>query len=188
MESNSTAPEAEAIVTPEEFDPWAIENLRISQANLNARAAETKLTNVPVRRPSKHEFILKEERETYIVFPYVVQQLPTNVQSLLEPHTLYLAINRQEVVFIWPIRHVDPARTNRWLSSAHEAAAAAEDNWIRVSSNQSLGSYEQSIAETNYGDPQWPVQPINQILKVAFGDKAINSPDHKLILHFRGKE
>jgi len=200
MISNLDTEVAPSSAPTPEVDPWDIRNIRIDMSNLNTRAATTKLAKVPVRKPSKHEFIrthrefrldaymirLKEEREDYLVFPHVVPQLDSRVHSLLEPHTLYLCINKQKVIFVWPVKNVDDERPNDWLSSAHEAAEIAQDKWTRVTSNLGLGSYETTTANAEYGEPDWLGKQFGEFLKIAFKDNAIQSPDHKLILQLMG--
>ena len=73
------------------------------------------LNTVPVRKPNSQDFIrvhsgetyrlplavieLKDDREIYLVPPPVATQLPGECIMV----TLYLAINRQGVLFLWPL-------------------------------------------------------------------------------------
>jgi hypothetical protein len=58
-----------------------------------------------------------------------------------EPFSLYTAINRQGVVFLWPVRLPAPdGKINEWHRSLREAAETAVGKWSRVRANMSLGA------------------------------------------------
>src|SRR6266481_9109402 len=60
-----------------------------------------------------------------------------------------------------------------------EAAEKAMGKWIRVVANMSLGAYEISEATADLPDPVWPADlTFAEILKVAFRDRYVDSPDH----------
>ena len=138
-------------VSPDPFDP---ESLRLSQDFAQLADVKPILATVPVRKPGRQDYVrinvdpdyqlttailqLKEEREDYIVAPDVRQEL----FGELVPVTLYTAINRQGVVFLWPCRIPDETgRANSWHESALEAAELARDSWVRISADMSLGAY-----------------------------------------------
>ena len=95
------------------FDPSA---LRLSQNFSEATGVKKLVTTIPVRKPNKQDFIrvhqdpafrletaileLKEERESYLVSPNLWPEL----SGELTPKVLFTAINRQKVLFLWPIR------------------------------------------------------------------------------------
>ena len=136
---------------PDPFDPAA---LRISQ-DFAARAnVKPILATVPVRKPSRQDFVrihpsedyqlttalleLKDEREIYLISPDLWQEL---VGELL-PVSIFTAINRQGVVFLWPCRLPDETgRSNPWHESALEAAGLAKTKWTRIAADMSLGAY-----------------------------------------------
>jgi hypothetical protein len=148
-------------------DIWSPEALRIDQSFLSVGAAKKLLTTVPERKPNKQDFVrvhpsleyrltvglieLKDNRETFLVPPGVVKELSESEFSLA---TLFFAINRQKVPFVWPVKlaSVD-GKINDWHQSALEAAERAMTNWIRLAANMSLGAYEISEAIANYGNP-----------------------------------
>ena len=101
--------------------------------------------------------------------------------------TLYLTINRQKVLSVWPVKlpAVD-GRVNEWHASAAAAAERAMKNWIRLAANMSLGAYEISEAIADYGQPEWPNLPFREILKIAFKNRLIDSSDHAVIQQLRG--
>ena len=62
--------------------------------------------------------------------------------------TLFTAINRQGVVFLWPVTIPPPdGKTNEWWRSSREAAELAIPRWIRVKADMSLGAYQMYEAE-----------------------------------------
>src|SRR5262245_31846532 len=122
--------------------------LRLSQdfaANLGVKKA---LLTIPVRKPAKEWFVrtnpamridtavleLKEDREMYLVAPSLWPELAS--ESTFGPRALYAAMNRQGVLFIWPVRLPGPdGKLDNWNRSALEAAALPGTKWVRVGSN-----------------------------------------------------
>ena len=103
------------------------------------------------------------------------------------PSTLFTAINRQGVVFLWPVRLPGPdGKTNEWWRSAREAAELAMTKWVRIKANMSLGAYEMFTAESVMQDPEWPDLTFAELLRIAFRDRIITSPDHPVVKRLRG--
>ncbi len=194
-------PEPRAIETekPDPFDPAA---LRISQDFAADAGVKQVLATIPVRKPGKQDFIrthpseeyrlttvvieLKDERsESYLVTPDLRDELIGEVI----PVTLFLAINRQGVVFFWPCKLPDlSGRVNAWHESALEAAHLARDGWIRVTADMSLGAYRIFQATGELPDPEWPTESLGELLKIAFkGGKLIDAVDHPVLKRLRGE-
>jgi hypothetical protein len=158
------------------------------------------LTTVPVRKPNRQDFVrvhpdpvfrltpaaiieVKEDREVYLVTPNMAQALPGEFSAV----TLYLAINRQGVPFLWPVKLPNPdGKHNVWHRSAAEAAEQAMNKWVRVTSSMSLGAYEIFEASGGLPDPVWPDHPFEDYLKIAFRDRIVDRPDHTLVQRLRG--
>jgi hypothetical protein len=136
---------------PDPFDP---ENLRLDQSFVETSGVKKLLTTVPVRKPNNQDFVrvhsdeayrltsaiieLKDDREVYLVLPHVAHQLPGECSPVI----LYTAINRQGVVFLWPVKL--PAADGKileWHRSAAEAAERAMGCWLRVKADMALGAY-----------------------------------------------
>src|SRR5262245_53377567 len=143
---------SEIVTAPNPFDPDA---LRLSQDFADGLGVKKALLTLPVRKPDKAWFVrvhpsadyrlqtvvieLKEERETYLVSPALWQELAA--EATFSPRVLFTAVNRQGVLFLWPIRLPGPdGKHDDWSRSALEAAQLAQKNWVRVSSNMSLGA------------------------------------------------
>src|SRR5262249_52749602 len=102
-------------VGPDPFDPAS---LRLSQGFAASIGVKKALLAVPVRKPDKSWFVrvhpqeeyrlqtavieLKEDRETFLVDRSLWQELAT--EATFSPRALFTAVNRQGVLFLWPIR------------------------------------------------------------------------------------
>jgi hypothetical protein len=155
---------------------------------------------VPVRKPAKEWFIrtsadlrietcvleLKEDRETYLVAPALWPELAS--ESTFGPRALFAAMNRQSVLFVWPVRLPGPdGKIDDWNRSALEAATMAESRWVRVASNMALGAYDVYEASADWPAPDWPDLPLNEILRIAFKGRVIDSLDHPTLKRLRGE-
>src|SRR5262249_48809928 len=142
-------------------DPFAPENLRLSQSFSETMAVRKVLTTVPVRKPNAQDFVrvhpspefredfpiieLKDEREEYIVTRNLVPELMSDIVS----KTLFTAINRQGTLFFWPVRLPGlDGKDLDWWRSGREAAELAMTSWVRVKANMSLGAYDIFKAES----------------------------------------
>lgn len=185
------------LTTADLIDP---SKLRLSQ-NFGAMVGVKKhLLNVPVRKPSRQDFIrvrpgadwrletavleVKEDQETYLVDPSLWSEMPGEIV----PKALFVAINRQGVVFLWPAKLPrEDGRQDAWGRSAIEAAQIAMGNWVRVVSNMSLGAYEVYQATGELPEPVWPEEDFKKLLEIAFRDRYIQSLDHPVIRKLRGE-
>ena len=183
--------------TPDPFDPT---NLRLSQSFVETAGVKKLLTTIPVRRPSRQEFVrvhpsaeyrenfpiieLKDEREEYIVTASLVPELIGEFVI----KTLYLAINRQGTLFFWPVRLPGPdGKDMNWWKSAREAAVLAMKDWVRVKANMNLGAYDIFQPDGVIPDPEWPQRGFWELIKIAFRDHLIDRIDHPVIKRLRGQ-
>jgi hypothetical protein len=191
-ESNPVAPAT---------DPFDPEKLRLSQNFAEAVGVKRLLTTIPVRKPAPQDFVrvnsdpayrlnvglieLKEDRETYLVYPTIASQIPGEFYAA----TLFTAINRQGVLFLWPVKLPPPdGRQMEWHRSAAEAAELAMTRWARIKANMALGAYEIFEAENSIPDPEWPDHlPFREMLKIAFRDRIVDGLDHPVLKRLRGE-
>ena len=183
--------------TPDPFDPT---NLRLSQSFVETAGVKKLLTTIPVRRPSRQEFVrvhpsaeyrenfpiieLKDEREEYIVTASLVPELIGEFVI----KTLYLAINRQGTLFFWPVRLPGPdGKDMNWWKSAREAAVLAMKDWVRIKANMNLGAYDIFKAASVISEPDWPTLGYWELIKIAFRDHLIDRIDHPVIKRLRGQ-
>ena len=127
----------------------------------------------------------KEERETYLVPKSMAAELAGEATTAM----LYTAVNRQGVVFLWPVRQPgEDGRLSEWSRSLTEAAEKAICKWVRVKANMSLGAYELWEAENKaLSEPEWPEETYNELLRIAFRQEGIiSNPEHPIVKKLRG--
>lgn len=188
--------------TEPEADPFALDSLRLSQDFAAAVGVKKLVTTVPVKKPSKEWFVrthpepayrlqtavleLKEEREVYLVAPGLWPELAS--EPTFSPRLLMTALNRQGVLFLWPIRLPGPdGRVDDWSRSALDAAEEARRRWVRLTANMSLGAYDVAVAAGQMAEPEWPSLSFQEIIKIAFRDKLISDRNHPVLRRLRGE-
>jgi len=181
------------------LDPFDLASLRLNPSFLETAGVKKLVTTVPARRPNPQDFVrvhpspeyradfalidLKDEREDYLVRPEIVPKLAGEVVF----KTIFTAINRQGVVFLWPVRLPAPDdRKNDWLRSAREGAELAMTNWVRLKANMSLGAYEITLAESVIAEPVWPELTYQDLVRIAYRDRMITAIDHPVVRRLRG--
>ena len=189
----------DAVTAMEKDDLFSIENQRLSQDFTSMAGVKKLLTQVPIRKPNRQDFVrvhddeayqlrtrvleLKEERESYMV----AQPVWTELFDEMTAKLLATAINRQSVVFLWPIRLPDDdGRIDSWNEGALDAAIRAQSSWIRVSANMSKAGYDIFEASGDLPDPKWPEESFQALVKIAFKNRCIDNIDHAVIKRLRG--
>jgi hypothetical protein len=193
--NGATAP---VLPGPDPFDP---ESLRLPQDFSAALGVKKALLTVPIRRPAREWFIrvhpdpqyhlqtavieLKEVGELYLVSQHLWPDLAG--ESTFTTKMLFLAINRQQVLFFWPVRLPGTdGRVDTWSKSALEAAQMAMHSWVRVTPDQSLGAYNVFYAD-HPRDPVWPELSMQELLRIAFKDRYVDTLDHIILRQLRGE-
>jgi len=155
---------------------------------------------VPIQKPSKQQFVrvhpdaeyrfptvvleLEETREHYLVAPNMRPELDGEYRRTV----LMLAVHRgTQSPFLWPLKVSTDGKENTWNDSALLAAEAAKDTWVRVKSDQASGTYHVIRAEGILDEPYWPDMDMNEIVRLAFKDRLIDSPDHPVVAKLRGR-
>lgn len=186
---------------PKPINRFNLESLRISQDFAENLGATKLFTSCPVRKPRNQDWVrvcpdpayqligtalleLKEDREQYLVMPDMIADL----LGEWSPYSLFLAINRQNTLFIWPTRlpGID-GKDMEWFRSGREAAERAMTRWMRLVAKMDLGAYEMQEASAAFGEPIWPTMPFEDILAVAFRDRVIDRSDHPVVKRIRGE-
>ena len=180
-------------------DPFDLGSLRLNASFIETAGVKKLFTTVPARKPSPQDFVrvhpspdyrenfamidLKDDREDYLVRPELLPDLAGEVVY----KTIFTAINRQGVVFLWPIRLPTPDdRKSEWLRSAREAEMAMR-RWIRLKANMSLGAYEIAMAESVMAEPVWPEFSYQELVRIAYRDRMIATLDHAVVNRLRGQ-
>ena len=184
------------------LDPFDPERLKLSQDFASSIGVKKELLTVPVKKPSKEWFCrvnpdpemrlqtgvieLKEDREMFIVDPSLWSVLST--ESTFSPRMFVTAINRQGVLFLWPIRLPGAdGKLDQWSKSSLEAVNLAQERWVRVAANMSLGAYEVFTAPGELSEPEWPDKSFRDLLSIAFKDRLIDSMEHTVLKKLRGE-
>jgi hypothetical protein len=157
------------------------------------------LAHVAVRKPTYAEFVRvhpkpdmtlptsifvdQVNRETYFVVPEMRSILTGGVKLM----TLVTTVNQRGTVFLWPLGLGDGGRRNVWHDTAREAAEMAKREWIKIVPDMPAGQYRIYTAEGNLGDPVWPDKTLNELLRVAFRGRIIDSEDHLIVQQARGR-
>jgi len=170
-------------------DPFDLSNLLLDQSFAESIGVRKLLTTVPARKPSDQDFMRVHPDPAYRG-NFAMIELKDDRGELsneAQPYTLFTAINRQGVVRIWPVRLPGlDGKTNEWWRSAREAAELATKQWVRLKANMSLGAYEMFTAEKTIAEPVWPELPFQELLRIAFKDRIVDTIDHPLVKRLRG--
>jgi hypothetical protein len=156
-----------------------------------SEATERPLISIPVRRPSKKDFIRTHPTyqftasiyeddvsgEVYYVDPNMRKAL-RDVQAGMRKVVLVPYVNRRGTVFFWPITTTDKGD---WHSTAMKIVHMARERWLRVGSDQAASAYVAYVAKQSYGEPEWPEKSLSELLEIAFGSRYIDSPDHSTV-------
>ncbi len=179
-------------------------SIKLSQDFIAMAAVKKLITSVPVRKPHRQEFIRvkpgeenrlltyvmedKDFRDSYLVQPQLWQTLLDRLPGDMVAKVLFVTLNRQNILSVWPIRPPGPdGRIDEWNRTAMEGALMAQERWIKVSSNIALGAYELTPAPGNIADPQWPDITFKEIVNIAFKGKVIDTMEHPVIRRLLGE-
>jgi hypothetical protein len=185
---------------PDPFDPAA---LRLGADYAEGLGVRKVITMVPNRKPNKSEWFQVRpgeewrlqtavlelekgvERSTYLVAP----SLWADLSGEIAPALLLTCVNRANDLFLWRIKLPgSDGRSNTWTDSALQIAKAAETTWCRMVSDMANGIYTHYEPTGELPDPRWPELSFNEILKLAFRGRMIDSLDHPIIRELRGGE
>ncbi|MEH6543011.1 MAG: hypothetical protein V7721_03625 [Porticoccaceae bacterium] len=187
-------------VTVKSGDSFNLEDIRVDQ-DFDKQAGITKRPKkVLVQKPSRQTFyqtfpdkkvwtpvnIIEHEvsREIYLV----ADKMKTLLSDLCRPALLVPTIDRKATVSIWPLKMPIEGRAPMgWHTSTLEAAEQAQSQWTRMQAGNN--AYEISVAPGNLAKPEWP-EPFNseELIRLAFNDRYIDSEDHPVIRRLRGLE
>lgn len=182
-------------------DPFDLASLRLNPSFVETAGVKKLRTTVPAKRPNPQDFVrvhgapeyrmdvamivLKDDhdREDFLVRPEICPDLVGEIIY----QTIFTAINRQGVVFLWPVRLPAPDdRQFEWWRSAREAAERAMETWLRLKANKGLGAYEITVATAGIAEPVWPDESFQELIRIAYRDRMITSLDHPVVKRLRG--
>ncbi|MGE5763393.1 MAG: hypothetical protein ACM3ZF_05815 [Mycobacterium leprae] len=167
------------------------------------------LRDIPVRRPKPRTFFRGNPKDeggpwsidiyTYIhenpgsdrVVYWVTKKMRSHFdQEDLRLTRLVLCMDRAKTVFLWPI-NMPLATSNAQARAASRSSLAcaqdAQERWVRMRWNPNIPAYVTTVAQGYLGDPRWPTESCEEILRLAFLDQRITSPDHAVLRELRGE-
>ena len=175
--------------------------LKLDQSFADTVGVKKILTTVPVNKPNKQDFVrvhpapeyrlspaalieLKDDRESYLVTPTMAAYLPGEFHAC----SLYLAINRQGVLRVWPVKLPGPdGKINPWHQSAAEAAERGMTCWVRVTANIESRGVRDIRSNRESSRASWPEHAFQEILQIAFRGRVVDSPEHPLVRKLQGQ-
>ena len=177
-----------------------LDSLRLKQDFSETLGIQRVLSHVPVRKPNKTNFIrvrpgedyrmdvgiveMKEERETFLVMPAMMSE--PGIYELVVPARLVTYITRQGVVGLWPLKLEKDGKLNPWHESALNAAQLAEEHWVSIRADMSLGAYQIFLATAELPEPEWPEHTFSELVRLGFKGLIVDAPDHPLIQQLTG--
>ncbi len=187
---------------PQQNTPSEVSTLNAMRlpANYGATLGVKKvLTMVPVSKPDKARFFriragdewvlaayilqIEEAKETYIVLPHIAPLLG----NLARPVQLHVAIDRNGNLSLVPVSLPgEDGKRNSWPDSMAQAVELAKTQWIRTASNMSARAYDVLVATGNLPEPVWPDTSMEELIRVAFRGKIIDSETHPVVLAMLG--
>lgn len=180
------------------FDPAA---LRLGpDAAAGAIGVKRKILTMKVGKPDKMEFCRvhpeqsmridtaivedKTNREAYLVAPAMWSELPDFITLV----RLCVSVNRHGTPFLWSAKLPDPnGRPMDWHTSMLEAQELAIKSWVRVQADMSAGSYAVFEATGNLPEPAWPELSLQEMLRLAFKTRFIDSMNHAFLQELFGE-
>ena len=125
------------------------------------------------------------DEESYFVMP----NMEAYLQEREELRTVQIVLCRTlgGTLFLWPLPVPDGSGTARsHITSARAAAKLALTTWVRMKWRRADNAYFVMQTEGEHREPVWPDRPFNELLKLGFGDRIIDSVDHPVLKELRG--
>jgi hypothetical protein len=123
------------------------------------------------------------------LYPVLGAALRDSLEADLKVRIIIPCITRDGDVFLWPLSPLQTSgRGNEWIISGHRALVAARKEWIRMRSNMRVHSYDLLRPKTNWDEPIWPQQTLDEMIEMAFNDLVIKSLDHPVIKALLGEQ
>ena len=197
--SKSTSKAATVATDAQSLDPFDPAALRLDpNTAAGAIGVKRKVLAIRVAKPDKQEFVRvhpdeafrldtalcedKVNREAYLVAPSLWAELP----DFIIPVRLCAAVNRHGTPFLWPAKLPDKDRPMAWHETMLEAQEIAVRSWVRVQADMSAGSYAVFEATGNLPDPEWPELSFQEMLRLAFKSRFVDSMHHPFVQDLLG--
>ena len=119
----------------------------------------------------------------YFVWP----QFCTALGSLPRRCNLHVAVDGHGTYFLLRVKQLNPDqdKDNKWYSTARMVAAAATQQWVKVTKpTDAEGGWGYVPIHHKMFDPKWPEKPLEEILAMAFPDRVVDRVNHELIENY----
>jgi hypothetical protein len=159
-----------------------------------------RITALLPRRPNDQEFLrvmpgggcilplFKSKADGDRLYLFKKDMEPYLPAKAIRPYRLVLAKSLRAIVpFIWPLPVPQDDMGQTWHNSANAAADAAETAWIKMEADMVGGCYVFYPAEDELPEPEWPREPLAELILLAFKNRRIEAPDHPIIRRLGGK-
>ena len=121
---------------------------------------------------------IDHERDPWFVAPAVRNILVAGVKPVL----MLTTVNQRGTPFLWPVALGDgTGRKNAWHDTARQAAEMAKDQWIKLMSDMTAGSYRVFVAMGALPDPKFPDKSLEELLRLAFRGRVVDTVDHPVV-------
>jgi len=129
-------------------------------------------------------YTIATRRGTYFVYP----QFRDALGPLPRRCNLHVAVDGHGVYFLLLVKQPNPGQgqdDNPWYTSARRVAAAAVQEWVKVTKAPGDGGWGYVPVQHKMFEPSWPGKPFEELLYNAFPDMVVNSLNHDLIQQYK---
>jgi hypothetical protein len=182
--------------TADDFD---FDAMTLPQTYTEMVVVQEVLTQVPVRKAKKDEYFRVHTDPLYAMDYIMVERdqtlhpiLPALVHLVGEDSTkrykLYTAVTSKGRLFLFPAELPNAmGELNAFAKNYHVICQKARTHWTRMVWSDSERRHKTEHIE-HEREPVFPDLQYREIIKLAFADTMITSPDHPVIKFFQGKE
>ena len=182
----------------DEFSP---ENLRLLNKIDLRDLVTAELVELSARKPKKDEWfrvhpdyqqqggILEIDSENKVFWVTKKMQSQVAHDPCFTFRICVLCVTRQGVPFIWPVKpDVEAGGTGaKWVRIPFAAMMQGRQDWTRL--YWSTERREHQVEKGDISDiPKFPDKTFEELLKLAFKDSVVSTPDHPAILNLKGKK
>jgi hypothetical protein len=180
-----------------------LETFKLAMKEAGLEGAQEQLATVQVRKPPAEDFVrvhpdkamtipvaLHEGRDNFTSEYYVV--LPKVLSTMMDLRgafyaQLHVTVTPSGTVMLWPVKLPTGGAGNPWYESALRGAEMAKNDWIRIFADPGQKQYRLVKAPGVFAEPAFPDKSLNELLKIAFKGRVIDSDDHPICRRLRGE-
>lgn len=136
---------------------------------------------------SIYEWNSEQDRQPYWVAPGMEED--DDLIDHLRFCQVNLAINRRGSLFVLYAKYPlddSPITAQVWARTKLVCFDKAKRVWLKMQGDRDTGSYNYVEAQGDLGEPVWPSESFEDILRRAFKDYLIDTPNHAVLKEIRG--